>query len=641
MAEAGETAAEAETRFNRLKQYVEEFNSLTAKARLNSEKCIDYYDSKQWTERERRALRKRKQPETVNNKIKEAVNGILGVIERGQSSPVAYPRRPGDEDGADASTDALRFVADKNRFKRLRVNTFRDMLVPGTMAAIVEADEDLNVTITKIRWEQLIADPRSREEDFSDARYLGTAKWQYLDDLKAQYSDKAADLDQAVSAGPLLDNTFADRPNEAGSFGGMTIWSDSKRRRLMTVELYHREAGQWMRSCFHARGLLEDGPSPYVDEKGRPVCPIEAQSAYVDRDNNRYGPTFDMLSRQDAVNKRESKLLHLLSTSQVVQKQQGAEQSIETVREEAARPDGAIPYGWESVVNGGVVSGHVEMLQFAIAQMERFGPNPAVLGREGTDQSGRALLARQQAGLVELAVLFGMQSDWELRVYRQSWMRIQQFWKSEQWVRLTDDQNAVKFTGLNQAVGPPVQTPDGQTTYGAPQFDPSQPSPLAGDTRGKSVFGYRNLVAELDVDISVDSQPDVQSLQQEQYQDLVQLVGTNPAYAQSVPFEALLRLSAIPHKREVLDMIEQARQANQAQGAQQIQQQQQLVAAETGSKIAKNTAEAKLATARADTLIVGAHLDTFQAGMDSVQPPPGAAPDAVAGDQGQPAPQAV
>lgn len=637
MADAQETAADATTRFNRLKGYVEEFNSLTAKARLNSEKCIDYYDSKQWTERERRALRKRKQPETVNNKVKEAVNGIIGVVERGQSSPVAYPRRPGDEDSADAATDALRFVADQNRFQRLRVNAFRDMLVPGTMAAIVEADEDLDVTITKIRWEQLIYDPRSREEDFSDARYLGTAKWQYLDDLKAQYPDKAKELDQAVSAGPLLDNTFNDRPNEAGSFGGMTVWSDSKRRRLMVVELYHREGGKWMRSCFHARGLLEDGPSPYVDEKGRPVCPIEAQSAYVDRDNNRYGPTADMLSRQDSVNKRESKLLHLLSTSQVEQVQQGAEQSVEIVREEAARPDGAIPFGWKRVATPDVVAGHSQMLQFAIAQMERFGPNPAVLGREGTDQSGRALLARQQAGMVELALLFGMQSDWELRIFRQSWMRAQQFWRAEQWVRITDDQNAPKFVGLNQPVGAPTQQPDGQVVEGQPQFDPSQASPLAGDNRGKSVFGYRNLVAEMDVDISLDSQPDTASLQQEQYQDLVQLVGTNPAYAQSVPFEALLRLSTIPHKREVLDLIEKARQQDQAGSAQAQQQAQQLEAAKTGSEIAKNTASAKKANAEADAIIVGAHLDSFQAGQDSVQPAPVQAP----ADQEQAAPQAV
>lgn len=621
MAEATATAADDRTRFNRLKSYVEEFNSLTTKPRLNSEKCIDYYDSKQWTERERRALRKRKQPETVNNKLKEAVNGILGVVERGQSNPVAYPRRPGDEDSADAATDALRFVADQNRFQRLRVNAFRDMLVPGTMAAIVEADEQLNVILTKIRWEQLIYDARSREEDFGDARFLGTAKWQYLDDLKAQYKDKAAELDQAVSAGPLLDDTFADRPNESGSMGGMTVWSDSKRRRLMVVELYHREAGRWMRSCFHARGLLEDGPSPYLDERGQPVCPIVAQSAYVDRDNNRYGPAADMLSRQDSVNKRESKMLHLLSTSQVEQVQQGAEQSIETVREEAARPDGALPFGWKRVATPDVIAGHAQMLQFAIAQMERFGPNPAVLGREGTDQSGRALLARQQAGMVELALLFGMQQDWELRVYRQSWMRAQQFWRSEQWVRITDDQNTAKFVGLNQAVGAPMQGPDGQPAEGQPQFDPSQPSPLAGDERGKSVFGYRNLVAEMDVDISLDSQPDVSSLQQEQYQDLVQLVASNPAYAQSVPFEALLRLSTIPHKREILDLIEQTRQQNQAGAAQQAQQAQQLVAAETGSKIAKNTAEAKLASARAEVLTVGAHLDSFQAGMDSVQPP--------------------
>ena len=78
-----------------------------------------------------------------------------------------------------------------------------------------------------------------------------------------------------------------------------------------------------------------------------------------------------------------------------------------------------IPPGWKMSPDGAEFQGNVELLQEAKAEMERMAPNPAVLGRDGQDASGRALMARQQSGLIELAPLYGALEDWELRIYRQ------------------------------------------------------------------------------------------------------------------------------------------------------------------------------------------------------------------------------
>ena len=96
----------------------------------------------------------RNQPAVTINRIKPAINAIIGVTERGRSEPRAWPRNPGDDDSADAATDILRFIADFNRFKRTKLECFRDMLVPGTMAALVGVDSDTQVTVTQIRWEE-------------------------------------------------------------------------------------------------------------------------------------------------------------------------------------------------------------------------------------------------------------------------------------------------------------------------------------------------------------------------------------------------------------------------------------------------------------------------------------------------------
>jgi hypothetical protein len=121
---------------------------------------------------------------------------------------------------------------------------------------------------------------------------------------------------------------------------------DPKLRRLLVVEMYWRDAQSWSRSVFTGSDVLEHGPSPYQDHKGRPDCPIEAQSAYVRRDNGRYGAVWDMIGPQDEVNKRRSKSLHLLSVSRIEAKDPSAiNVDAEEARREAARPDGVLPYG--------------------------------------------------------------------------------------------------------------------------------------------------------------------------------------------------------------------------------------------------------------------------------------------------------
>lgn len=626
----------------RLKRYFTEYRDLTADARAEALIDIDYYDTKQWTSEERKKLAERKQPDTVFNHVKIAINGIIGVNARGKADPRAWPRTPQDEGSADVATDCLRYAADLNRFQRTKLDCLKDLLVPGTMAVIVGADGDLNPTVTQVRWEEFFADPRSRRPDFKDGRYLGIAKWMYADDVAALYPDKDADIrsavDNSVAGGMAPDASFQDRPNWA-----ITGWIDKKQRRLLVIEIYYRERGAWERCVFHGSGILDEGESPYLDHKGRPHCPIEAQSAYVDIDNFRYGVVRDMRGPQDEINKRRSKLLHLLSVSQI-QPIDGMAMNVDAdeARKEAARPDGVLPMGYQKVSTANMAQGQAELLADAVAMLDRQAPNPAIMGRGGTDQSGRALLARQQGGLVELAPIYNAAEDWELRVYRQIWARIKQYWQAPQFIRLTDDEGASKFVGINQPqYGQPI-----------PTIDPSHP---AGVSMQAPILGYTNPIGEMDVDIEVDIQQDVGTLAQEQYAMLVDLIKMNPVYAGQIPLEVMIKLSAMPHEKAVVDQIKAAREEQQQQQGAQQQGQQQMAAAIAASKIEESKAKTGLLTAQAGQTNAkavldlhdahaGPHLDMLKAGLDAGaqdanQPPPGMQPQ---GPQlGAPQPQAA
>ena len=605
-----DSAATPTADLEKLKRYFAECAFKTQDARRNSLIALDYYDSDQYTPQERAALTKRRQPPIVVNRIKPAVNGIIGVIERGHTEPRAWPRNPDGTDAADVATDILRYIADFNRFKHVKRDCFLDMLVPGTCAALMGVDGDRNVTITQVRWEEHFADPQSRRADFKDARYQGIAKWMYADDLTALYPGKADEIESAVQnlgggmgigGGLVADESFQDRPL---AYSGMVGWVDPKQRRLMVVEMYYREGG-WQRCVFTGSDILEEGPSPYLDHKGQPDCPIEALSAYVKRDNSRYGAVWDMIPIQDEINKRRSKALHLLTVSRIEAKDpQAINVDAEEARLEAARPDGVLPYGWGMSPNTAEFTGNVELLTEAKAEMERMAPNPAVLGRDGQDASGRALLARQQAGLVELATLFGALEDFELRIYRQCWARAKQYWTAPQYIRVTDDEDAPRFVGLNQ----PVQGPMGVGVHPATGLPALMPS----------VLGYKNAVAEMDVDIEVSTQIEAGTIAQEQFSQLMQMMGANPAWQQQIPLTAMIGLSSIPHKRSVLDAIKQAQQQAQQASAQA----QQLQAAHAQAKIDETRASALQKTAQGQASMINAlteahamHADHAAAGF--------------------------
>lgn len=581
-----------------LRLMFDDYRSNTEVYRQQSLVDIDFYDGKQWTADERRELEARGQPDTYINRIKVAINGILGVVEKSRADPRAWPRSPSDEQASDVCTDTLRYIADYNRFKVIKQDCFFDMLVPGTAAVLTELDSHTKrVKLTQIRWEEFFIDPRSRRWDGRDARFMGCAKWMYAEDVAAIYRGKAGDLDNAMSTGVpgIIDESFQDRPIFAG-------WLDRRNKRIMVIECYYRIGREWFRSVYFAGGVLEEGASMYHDDTGESVNPIECVTAYVTRENERIGVARDMRPIQEEINKRRSKLLHLLNSAQIQAEDPSAiDVDVDTARIEAARPDGVIPYGWKRVPVTDMTAGQSALLAEAKSELERFGPNPAILGRQGADASGRAVMARQQAGLTELAIIFSRFDDFELRIYRMAWYCAKEYWTDPMWVRVTDDMNAPKFIRINEPI-------------------------VHGHASMKGhVLGYKNKIADLDVDIILDTEPETANIMAEMFRDLIQVVSANPLYAQQVPFELLIELSPLPRKRMILDMLKANKEGPAAQQQQQVKgQATSLQLAEQAAKVRRIESQTLVDQAKAHHLAIEGQSRAIEVTNALQGPPPGA-----------------
>jgi hypothetical protein len=579
-------------------QEFRDYSTSTSAARALAERCRDYKDGDQLSEEELKALKRRKQPPVIDNKIQDKCDTLTGIEQQTRTDPKAYPRTPEHEKAADAATDALRYVKDDNSFTEVTTAAHENLIVEGLCAGevIIEKRKGkyARVRMKRIRWDRLYYDPHSLELDFSDASYRGFFTWMDLSKAKLEWPGKADILDACFSGESLTEgDTFEDKPRFSVISG--------KRKRVQAFTTYYREAGKWMRAVWVVGGYLE-GPEPsnYKNEDGEPDCCIELQATYKDRDGNPYGNVKRWLDLQDAHNKRHSKMLHLLNTKQL-HTERGAFPDINKARNELHKPDGVIEYtpGMKSeiITNLDMAQGQFQLLQYTDAQLSATGPNAALQGQTG-DLSGRAKQLDQQAGSLMIAPLANAHRSWKLRMYRHAWNRIRQYWTGEMWIRVTDDEENVRFVGLNQPVlvgdmaAEQLQKenmPDEQKKAMVQQMaaDPRMQQPVIENGKPK----LKNNVAEMDVDIIIDEAPDTITVQAEEFEKIVRLAESGQV---QIPPKALITASQLRSqtKKLIMDQLSGADDPMAKQMAEMQAKLGELEVALKEAQVRKTVAEA-------------------------------------------------
>ena len=587
------------------KEHFQNFLNVTLCERERAERRRDYRDLKQWTQAEVSALEERQQAAVIFDQFSKKVDGIIGLEVKSRTDPKAYPVKPDYEKAAEAITDGLRFVESKTFFDDTATEVFEDKIVEGYGGAIVEVDKDtLEIEINQIHWDRIYFDPYSRRKDFKDAKYMGITLWLDLDEAIQINPEKKELIKNLVDTTQHLDETFGDKPRD---------WIDVKRKRVRINQEFYLDKKGWMEVYYCGDNIIIDPRlSPYQDQDGNPTNPIELESDFVDRDNNRWGYMQRLMDVQDEINHRRSKALHLLSTV-TVYAERGAfgDQTPEQVLNEIRKGYSYIEYdimpgGSRPEIDRQQELGQSQLAFYADAQnaMDSVGANPEMTGSTDNAISGVAFQRKQEGGMVDLARIFARHREWKTRIYRQIWCRMKQFWTDEKWIRVTNEDQAMRFVGLNipitmsekeieQRTGLDIQEVRNKNPELVDQFIQRsiEENPMMGQ-----VVETRNDVVKLNMDIIVQDAPDVFTLQQQQFETLATLAGSR---IDPQMFKALLKLSTMQNKDEVLEMFEPDEQQQQAAAEQQQQEAQVNLAAlqtnleNTQADTAKKQAEAQ------------------------------------------------
>jgi hypothetical protein len=574
-----------------LKQLVgwfEESEQVTQTAREKCERDRDYYDGKQWTEEEAAELRRRGQPVIALNVIRQRVNYHLGMEKKQRRDPKAFGRGPSDQAAADTVTEALRYAMDRTDYHSERSRMWENIKIEGCGAIepslVDRPDGNKNVQWKHVPWDRFFYDPHSARSDFIDARYMGQVQWMDEEELLLAYPDGGVAMEAALKGSTEsnlgLGSTYEDRPR-------WNMWADPKRKRVRVVQIWYEMDGEWCWAEFCKGGILAGGPSPWKDDQGKSLCGLIAESCYVDRENMRYGEVRDLVDPQDEVNKRRSKALHAVNTNLVIT-EHGAipDGDVEKARREANRPDGFIMVApnrrFEIDRNTDMATGQAQLLAQAMAHVMTTGPNAALLGKGTEDQSGRAIQAQQQGGLIELGDGLDVLRRLDHRVFKFTWYALRLYWTAPMWIRITEDEEAPRYLGINQV-----------------EMGPMGPQ-------------RTNVLAEADVDIMIEDAPDVPTLEGESFAAIMDVLKSgapppvmkfiaemHPGLRSSVKrklgalVDQMMQMAA--QQAEQAAAVEQAKAqgdlAKQNSDAQVDQGHLQLDALETGMRMAKELSQ--------------------------------------------------
>jgi len=361
-----------------------------------------------------------------------------------------------------------------------------------------------------------------------------------------------------------------------------------------------------MLAIYTSGGFLDQPmPSPYTDEFGEPDCPLEFEHAYIDRENNRYGEIASFLDLQDEINHRRSKALFLLSQRQTFGNR-GAVNDIAKAKRELAKPDGHLEVGqgefnkdFGILPTGDMAQGQFELLQEAKQEMDAQSFSAQLAGERGVGElSGVAIQRLQQAGMTDIIKLFENFGAFKLRVYKQMWCRIRQGWTQEKWVRVTDDEDKLRWVGFNidQTLKDQLQEiMDDESKPHAMRLGASAKMIELENTNPQlleQVVQTKNRPAELDMDIILDEAYDTANVSQEQL-DAILKFGAQNAF----DIVDLLEISNISGKDKLIEKIEnrKAEAAKAAQGQEPDTQAQYLrsKAKEADANVAVKMADAQ------------------------------------------------
>lgn len=558
--------------------------------RRQADKEADYYDGNQLTAEQIDELEGRGFAPLITNLVKPTIDVVLGMEAKTRSDWIVRPEHGEvSEDLAEVLNEKLHKAEVASRADRACSDAYADAVKVGLgwVEISQSADPfDPPQRVRRIHRREIFYDWRSVEADLTDARYLVRKRWLDQDTALGAFPEHAELIRNTMQGWAHWDSVTAINNSYSLELAramdvqrGFSVeqyeWLNSVRKRIAAYEVWYRTVtkGHVLRlpdgrlvefdrqnadqvAAIYA-GYLEpqpalfkkvrlamwlgphkvsDQPSPYK-HRHFPYVPIFGFRE--DRTNTPYGLIRSMLSPQDEINARRSKMLWLLNSKRVLA-DGDAVLDHDEARDEVGRPDAYIqlnparrPDSVFKVEEGGSLAAQqFQVLEAAKTEIQQAsGVFQSMLGdAKNGATSGLAINSLIEQGVTTLAEI----ND------------------NYRYARRLIGEQLLELVREELGKGGPQEVSVGED---------DQKRTVVINQPGVDELGRPtviNDVTKANVSVVIDDAPTSPTVRMQQLQTLAEMVKAAPPQVQGLIYDMVVDAMDVPNKREIVKRIRSA-----------------------------------------------------------------------------------
>jgi hypothetical protein len=611
--------------------------------RTPANKCCQYYDGEQLPPEVKKEMESKGQPPLIFNLIKPVINGVLGMEARTRSDLIITADDPGNaiEDLVNALNEHYKDARRLADADIAESDAYSSMIKSGIGWVEVYRNPFPMQSAYCIRFvhrDEVFWDSNCKQRDLSDCRWLLRRRWIDYDEAYNMFPDKKELLQRSINndwESYIGDTDVSSK--DGHNLGYEAAWADyqkfsrkesewlqTRRKRILMQTVYYStfnnvtflefENGRMeeydntnrIHNAFVATGKATIriapvrqireawfvGPTKVRDLPCRapqgwfPLVPMWGYRR--DANGMPYGMVADMMSPQDSVNFRYSKLTSALNHKTIVMDEDATNLTKRQVKEEVSKVDGMITLNPsrrnKNTINEAFqVQSNAEIgtQQFQLAMDSRElieqtgGVYSAMLGEGKSGQSGTAINSLIEQGATTLAEINDNYRYGRLMLGRLLMLYIYEDMKKKKNIKVTvfkEDKSKRKQVIINAEIeGKPALTNDISKLRSHVALAPIQQTPT-----------FRAQMA----------------------QQLTMVTQNLPPQVQMSVIDMILELMDIPNKTEYLDRVRGAlgvsKPAEQMTPEEQAQAQQQAQAAAAQQEMQNRLMNAEVTTKEAE-----------------------------------------
>lgn len=463
-------------------------------SRAEALKCMDYYHNRQFTADQLSKLEKRGQPSETFNIVKTFTRMLLGYYSTVVNTVKVNPVQQNDIETAAILGDIVNQILRVNNFNSEGDKIKLDALLTGLLCSYVdvvktgEVDEfgrpKYDIKVHHVPSMEIVMDPMSTLDDYSDARYIHRFKWMSEDEISntfgKSYLDKLEEYHNHLEIDEAeyeykYNSRFQGRYKQFDNFLIVhTIITDDKGKTWSI---------QWCDEI-----ILSKKEITYKEVKN----PYRIQKLHTSNKTEHYGIFREALATQDAINQAIIKIQLMANTQKAIVETSALVKGIDDFTDQFNRVNAVIQVKSLSGVRIENLSREVldqyTLIDKALDRLQRLlGINDSFLGMAYASDSGKKVKLQQNASVVALRYVTSKVESFYRLLGWDIMNLVKQYYTAHDVIRIADTYAGQRWLEINK----PAEIPTGRINpqNGLPEMrlvfeevlDPESKEPLIDD----------------------------------------------------------------------------------------------------------------------------------------------------------------